>query len=104
MSEATQAIVSKFNTKKVSIIAYIVLSAIFIVYILYKTFETNVMQSSYQQGYLRAYAEVVSNAKNEKCQSFVVNYWNDKAELVNIACLQKAQWWAGAAPAEQPAK
>ncbi len=45
----------------------------------------------YQKWYATAVNSLIEQASNEECKSFTVYNDKNKVELVNVACLQKAQ-------------
>lgn len=72
------------NFKKIAVIAYIVLSAIFILYVLYQNFQINVMQSSYNRGMGDAITQLMQEA--EKCEAFPIHIGDKEIRLQPLDC------------------
>lgn len=73
--------------------AYIVLSALFILYVIYGYLSVSVYQSGVQAGQQQAVLTIASQSVTEQaCQSGVpLNIWNGQtATLINVQCLQQA--------------
>lgn len=73
--------------------AYIVTSAIFILFVAYAYFQWVVYNSGtlrwQQQWYEAAYIEI-ANAVSQKCESVTLEVWDASVSVVNVACLQQA--------------
>jgi len=89
------------NYKQYILPAYIVLSALFIIFIAYSYFQSVVYNSWalrwQQQWYDAAFAEVI-NAVSQWCQSVELNLWEASVNVVNISCIEQAQ----ASPSNTP--
>lgn len=84
----------KFSIKKLLLPLYIIISLMFIVYVLY----SYVMWTIYrwwmikwqEQWYARAIQDLMSQA-GSKCEPVALNFWKDQIDVVNVACLQKQE-------------
>ena len=80
--------------KKLILPAYIVLSALFILYIAYSYMQSVVYQSwadrGMQQGYSSAVVELI-NRVGEKCEPVAITASDTQVDVINVACLQAPQ-------------
>jgi len=69
---------------------YVVVSAVFILFIAYSYFQSVVYNSGtllwQQQWYQAAYTEVI-NAVSQTCEAIELNVWETKVSVINITCL-----------------
>lgn len=82
---------------------YIVLSAVFILYVAYGYFSGQVYRSGYltgqQNGYDTAFNQIVERVAT-KCEPVGINYGNQAINVINVACLQTAPADTETAPVE----
>ncbi|PID69939.1 hypothetical protein CSB37_04205 [bacterium DOLZORAL124_38_8] len=76
-------------------VLWIVFSVPFVLFMLYR-FGLSVsyqagLQDGAQNGMVQAYSEVFKAANNKECKAFPLNLGQAKVELVNTACLKKAE-------------
>lgn len=78
------------SAKTLVISLYIGFSLIYILANLWINFKNNVMQWSYLNGKQALLQEIIKEADATKCQPFTVFLKEQKVELVNTQCLQRA--------------
>ena len=85
--------------------AYIIFSALFILYVLVGYVKISVYQAGIQHGYNTVYTEIVSTAsKPEACQGLTVSASEGQSVvLVNVDCLQKEEDDGSLNPEDDPA-
>ena len=73
--------------------AYIIFSALFILYVLVGYVKISVYQSGIQQGYNTVYSEIVATASQpEACQGLTVSAPEGQSVvLINVDCFQSAE-------------
>lgn len=91
LTKAKKIEVPKRNISKIFLPVYIVLSALFILYVGYSYLQgvvyTSWNNTGQQQWYQAAYVEIIT-AVSEKCEPVALNAWETQISIVNVACLQ----------------
>ncbi len=80
--------------KTIILYAWVVFSVIFIAWVFYNYITSYLMWNAYTAGQNDTIATLISQAQNKECKPFNVYAWNNKVDLINVACLQQAapQW------------
>jgi hypothetical protein len=81
--------VSKQSILKFVVVLYIVLSAAYILFTQFQTYQANLIQQAYYEGRVATIEELISNAE-KSCQPFPVFTEEKQVELINLACLMDA--------------
>ncbi len=76
-----------WNWKTIVVTIWIILSVLYIWFDIFNKF----VIWMYQNWYATAVNSLIEQASNKECKSFTVYNDKNKVELVNVACLQKAQ-------------
>ena len=77
------------SLKSIALVAYIALSAIFILWFLWNSFQINVMQSAYNQGMSDAVVSLIQEAG--KCEPFTVYAGETQIQLQQLDCTPVAE-------------
>lgn len=87
-------VVDKRSYTQYILLAYIIISAIFILMVAYSYFQGVVYKSwslkGQQQWYEAAYIEII-NAVSQKCETVSLNVWETTVSIINVICLQQNQ-------------
>jgi hypothetical protein len=86
--------------KKITVISYIVLSALFIIFSLYNNLKNTVYNVGVNQGREIAISQVISAASKE-CKPLNIFVGEQKLDIINVACLQQAPEQTSTAPEVQ---
>lgn len=78
----------KVNVKKAALIAWFVVSVLYIAYDIYSDFRINFINVAYQNGATDAYTNIVTEA-NKWCSGFSVSAGDKKVDLISVSCLQQ---------------
>ncbi len=76
--------------KKLVIPAYILVSALILVYVGYSYIIGTIYNSGAQQGYQAAISELIKQTGG-KCEPVAITLGETKVEVVNVACLKQAE-------------
>lgn len=91
MSPLTKAKEAKKSYSQYILPVYIILSGLFIIFVVYSFLQSVVYNSGairwQQQWYEAAYREIY-NAVSQKCEAVALNVWDTSVSVVNVACLQ----------------
>lgn len=92
------------NVKPYILPVYIVLSAIFILYITYGFLNGVIYRGGFaagqQNGYDAALGQLIERAGTQ-CEPVTINYGENAVNVINVACLQAQPQQAATAPAEE---
>lgn len=92
------------SLKKYALPAYIVISALIIIYVVYSIIVGGIynvgLNNGAQQGYQAAVSQLIEQASKQDCQPVAINLGDTKVEVINVACLQGA---SSDTPAQEPA-
>ncbi len=72
--------------KKTILVGYIIISAIFIIYVLWNNIKVNLLQQAYMEGRRSTVTEVINQA--QECKAFPVYIDQQQVQLINVQCLQ----------------
>lgn len=86
----TQKEASPGEWKKALLPLYIVISALFIVFVIYNYIVGGIYTLWKNTGYQAAIEQLIAQA-GAKCEPVAINLWENKIEVVNVACLQQTQ-------------
>ena len=78
-----------FNWKTALISLWTIFSILYISYDIWTGFKVNVMQSAYNAGRVDTVKALLDQASNKECKPFNVYMDTQKADLINVACLQQ---------------
>ena len=76
--------------KKYALPAYIILSALIIIYVVYSMIVGGIYNVGAQQGYQAAVSQLIQQASQQDCKPVAINLGDTKVEVINVACLQQA--------------
>lgn len=76
-----------WNWKKAVIIAWIIISIMYISYDIINKVGFGMLNRWYRT----AYSEILQWAVNKDCNAFTISDWVNKAELINVECLKNLQ-------------
>ncbi len=78
--------------RKIILPLYVIISALFILYVWYSYFQWVVYRSWaiswQQQWYTTAVIELI-NRVGEKCEPVAISAWETQVDVINVACLQQ---------------
>lgn len=83
----------KTDWKMIILLIWAIFSFLFIAWNLYQSFKYNVMQNAYMTWQNETINKLIEQAKNKECKPFNVYSWENKVDLINLECLQKAPAW-----------
>ena len=86
----TKTVAVKMELRKILIPFYIILSSIFILYVLGNLVAGVVYKQWVQEWYKAAISELIVKVE-QRCEPVPVNFWEKQIEVINLACLQSLQ-------------
>lgn len=84
------------NFKSLALGTYVVLSAVFILYVFAAEFRNVLLERARQAGQADAVKAVIAKATDGKCEAFNLFADDKKVDLINVECLKKGGDGAGA--------